>query len=184
MKKIAFLVVALLATIQVVAQDDSNRAERMQEMAKRQTERLVKEFNLQGEAADSFAVYFQAYQSEMFATMDGMRGQRQNADETDVKELTDEQAVAKLQENFTNQEKQLVMQFKRLEVQRKYYEKFQQWLSPKQIVRIMIPRQGQRRGDAQRGQGEGQRGNRGGWGGNRGGFGGPGGPGGFGGPGF
>ena len=100
-------------------------------------------------------------------------------------QLTDEQAQEQLDKYFERQEKQIEMQQKRLEIDRNYYAKFKQLLTPAQMLRIFRePRQfnqQQRPGNGQHHNGfGGPGGNRGGFGEPGGGFGGPGG--GFGGP--
>lgn len=162
---------------------EEERAAQRAEMIQRVAERTAKDFDLKGDAKEAFMTTFKAYQTEMFQTnMGGMRQRPNEADEK--KELTDEEANAKIQEQFTRQEEQIATMQKRLEIQKKYQAEFAKVLTPQQVLKVLTPqrngqRNGQRgQGDGQRGQGDGQRG----FGGGRGGFGGGfGGPGGFGG---
>jgi len=159
---------------------EEERAQMRTEMIKRVADRTAKDFDLKGDAKEAFLKTYSEYQTEMFQTNQG--GMRQRGQETDEKkELTDEEANAKIQEQFTRQEEQIATMQKRLEIQKKYSAEFAKILTPQQVLKVLTPqRNGQRNG--QRGQGDGQR--QGGFGGGRGGFGGPGGfGGGFGGPG-
>lgn len=161
---------------------DEERAQMRSEMIKRGAERSAKDFNLKGDAKESFMTIYTAYQTEMFQTNQG--GMRQRPTDSDEKkELTDDEANVKIQEHFTRQEEQIAIMQKRMEIQKKYSAEFAKLLTPQQVLKLLTPqRNGQRNG--QRGQDDGQRGQRGqgGFGGGRGGFGGLGG--GFGGPGF
>ncbi len=158
---------------------EEERAQMRAEMIKRVADRSAKDFDLKGDAKEAFLTTFTAYQTEMFQTnMGGMRQRGQEADEK--KELTDEEANAKIQEQFTRQEEQIATMQKRLEIQKKYSAEFAKILTPQQVLKVLTPqRNGQRgqgngqrgQGNGQRGQGDGQRGP-GGFGGGRGGFGG------------
>ena len=123
----------------------------------------------------------------MFATNQN-QGQRleQNGRDGEKKELTKEDAEARIKQNFERQEQQIATMQKRLEVQKKYVEEFGKVLTPQQVLKVLNPQRGQGNRDQMRRNGDGnneRRGNfeggpRGGGfgGGNRGGgFGGPGG---------
>ena len=85
---------------------EEERAQMRAEMIKRVADRSAKDFDLKGDAKEAFLTTFTAYQTEMFQTnMGGMRQRGQEADEK--KELTDEEANAKIQEQFTRQEEQI-----------------------------------------------------------------------------
>ena len=181
MKKL-FIVSALtfLFVGNVCAQEgqrsEEDRAQMRAEMIKRVAERSAKDFDLKGDAKEAFLTTFTAYQTEMFQTnMGGMRQRGQEADEK--KELSDEEANAKIQEQFTRQEEQIATMQKRLEIQKKYSAEFAKILTPQQVLKVLTPQRNNQR-NGQRGQGDGQRGQGGfggGFGGGRGGFGGPGG---------
>lgn len=155
---------------------EEDRAQMRAEMIKRVAERSAKDFDLKGDAKEAFLTTFTAYQTEMFQTnMGGMRQRGQEADEK--KELSDEEANAKIQEQFTRQEEQISTMQKRLEIQKKYSAEFAKILTPQQVLKVLTPQRNNQR-NGQRGQGDGQRGQvgfGGGFGGGRGGFGGPGG---------
>lgn len=151
---------------------EEDRAQMRAEMIKRVAERSAKDFDLKGDAKEAFLTTFTAYQTEMFQTnQGGMRQRGQEADEK--KELSDEEANAKIQEQFTRQEEQIATMQKRLEIQKKYSAEFAKILTPQQVLKVLTPQRNNQR-NGQRGQGDGQRG-QGGFGGGRGGFGGPGG---------
>ena len=163
---------------------EEERAQMRAQMIKRVADRTAKDFDLKGDAKEAFLLTFTAYQTEMFQTnMGGLRQHSQEGD--DKKELTDDEANARIQEQFTRQEEQIATLQKRLEIQKKYSAEFAKVLTPQQVLKVLTPQQvlkvltpqrNNQRGQ-QRGQENGQR--QGGWqGGGRGGFGG-----GFGGPG-
>ena len=160
---------------------EEERAQMRVEMIKRVADRSAKDFDLKGDAKETFLKIYTAYQTEMFET--NQAGMRQRSSEDDAKkELSDDEANAKIQEQFTRQEEQIATMQKRLEIQKKYREE----LTPQQVLKVLTPQRNNNQRGQQRGQGDGQRqdgwqgGNRGGFGGPRGGFGGGfGGPGGF-----
>ncbi len=156
------------------AQDNNDRAARRQEMQARQTERLIKDMKLSDEQKSKFEPIYARYLEEMAATRTQQNRDRQN----DNKDLTDEEATARLTEQFARQAEQIQQQQLRLDIQKKYCAEFSAVLTPQQLLKVFQPQTPQMNRQGQ----QGGRGNRGGFGGGgpRGGFGGPGG-GGFGG---
>jgi len=168
MKRTLFtlLALALMCTGTATAQNrgdrEQNRAERIQRMAQRQAEDL----KLDDATTTWFVNLYTEYEEQLSAVrkeamkdMPKPEKKKESAEEEDfqmkekeMKKLTDEQADKMIQANFDRTEKEL-------QVKRIYYSKFQEKLTPKQLVRIF----GQ--------PGGGRGGNRGG--GQRGGFGGP-----------
>jgi len=181
MKK-SILMVALMLGISTAtfAQDENkseDRAKMRAEMVQKQAERLAKDFELKDDAKTSFIETFTKYQNELASGMENLRRSNNGEKSEEKKELTEEEATAKIQENFSRQETQIKAMQSRLETQKKYYAEFSKILTPQQLVKIFAQnrRDGQQRG-GQRSEGNRQGGNRGGFGGgNRGGFGGPGG---------
>ena len=168
----------------VCAQEESSEEERTKmrtEMIQRNAERLAKNFVLKGDVKISFMTTYAAYQTEMFET--NQRSSRQRfSEEEEKKELSDEEANAKIQEQFTRQAEQIATMQKRLDIQKKYCTEFAKMLTPQQVFKVLTPQRNNQRGQQQRSQNENQRGQ--GWqgGAGRSGFGGPGGGfGGFGG---
>jgi len=177
-KTIILAVLALMTSTALFAQERMSEEERAKAISERigqSATRMAKDFNLKDDAQKSFVETYTAYQKEMFATnqMQVQRPQRTDRDE-EKKELTDEEATAKIKENFDRQEKQIATMQKRLEIQKKYAEEFGKVLTPQQVLKVLTP---QRRGNnreegRQRGQGNGERRGNFGEGGPRGGFGG------------
>ncbi len=179
MKKLLILAaLCLVAPGRTIAQNvesGEGRDAKRAELIAKSGERLAKSFGLESAARDSFLAVYAEYQAEMFATnaKRSGRGADRMQDETGKKELTDEQATERIEENFKKQEAQVEQIQKRLDIQKRYYARFQKMLTPAQILKAMFPQ----RPRPQNGGQQGGSGNR------RGGFGGPGGHGGFGGPG-
>ena len=186
-KTIIMVVMALMSCTALFAQErermsEEDRAKAIAERIERSAERMAKDFNLNDEAKTTFISIYTAYQQEMFATnqFPGQRFEQSNGEE-EKKKLSDEEATAKIQENFTRQEQQIATMQKRLDIQKKYSEEFAKVLTPQQVLKVLTPQRGQGRSQGQRGQGDGERrgnfegggrGGRGGFGGPRGGFGG------------
>lgn len=188
-KTIMLAVLALMGSTAVCAQERMSEEERAKAMAERiekSADRLAKDMNLKDDAKQAFVETYTAYQKEMFAT-NQFQGQRfeQNGREEEKKELSDEEATARIKENFDRQEQQIATMQKRLEVQKKYAEDFAKVLTPQQVLKVLTPQRGQggrdqmqrRNGDGERRGGNFEGGPRGGFGGGPrgGGFGGPGG---------
>ena len=186
-KTIIVAVLALMSSAAVSAQErmsEEERAKSINERIEKSGERLAKEFGLKDDARTTFVAIYTDYQKEMFATNQN-RGQRAElpAREEEKKELSAEEATAKINENFERQEQQIATMQKRLDVQKKYSEEFAKVLTPQQVLKVLTPQRGQGgRDQLQRRGGDGERrggfegGPRGGFGGGpRGGFGGPGG---------
>jgi len=169
----AALLFGAISTIN--AQNDNDRSARRQEMQTRMTERLVKDLKLEGEKKTQFEAIYKRYLEELAATRTEQNRDRE-ADRS-KKDLTDEEATAKLNEVFAREAEQIQQQQLRLDIQKKYCAEFSSVLTPQQLLRVFQQQQGNRQGNRQGGQ----QGGRGGFGGGqRGGFGGGGG---FGGPG-
>ena len=181
-KTIVMAVLVLMGNIAVSAQERMSEEERAAAIAERietSATRLAKDFKLKDDAEKTFISTYTAYQKEMFAT-NQTRGQRfEQAERNDEKKLSDEEATAKIQENFTRQEQQIATMQKRLDIQKKYSEEFAKVLTPQQVLKVLTPQRGQGdRNQGQRRNGDNERrggfegGPRGGFGGPRGGFGG------------
>lgn len=189
-KTIILAVLALLGSSVLYAQEranDEERAKSMEERIERSANRLVGELGLNDDAKKkTFIEIYTAYQKEMFATNPMQARQFEQASrDGDKKQMSDEEATAKIKENFDRQEQQIATMQKRLEVQKKYADEFAKVLTPQQVLKVLNPQRGggQRGGDQRRGGNDNRRGGnseggpRGGGfgGGGRGGFGGPGG---------
>ncbi len=189
-KTIIVAALALLSSVAVSAQERMSAEQREKAIAERigsAADRMAKDFDLKDDAKKSFVETYTAYQKEMFATNQN-QGQRleQNGRDGEKKEMTKEEAEARIKQNFERQEQQIATMQKRLEVQKKYAEEFGKVLTPQQVLKVLNPQRGQQGGrDQMRRQGNGDNQRRGGFeGGPRGGgFGGGNRGGGFGGPG-
>lgn len=189
-KTIIVAALALLSSVAVSAQERMSAEQREKAIAERignAADRMAKDFDLKDDAKKSFVETYTAYQKEMFATNQN-QGQRleQNGRDDEKKELTKEEAEARIKQNFERQEQQIATMQKRLEVQKKYAEEFGKVLTPQKVLKVLNPQRGQQGGrDQMRRQGNGDNQRRGGFeGGPRGGgFGGGNRGGGFGGPG-
>ena len=163
-KTIIVAVLALLSSTAACAQERMSAEERTAAIAERienAANRLAKDFDLKDEAKKSFVETYTAYQKEMFAT-NQFQGQRdeQGGRNEEKKELTAEEAQAKLKQNFDRQEQQIATMQKRLEVQKKYAEELGKVLTPQQVLKVLTPQRGQQGGrDQQRrgGNGNGER---------------------------
>ena len=198
MKKLLIFALVAASAMTMNAQpeqmSEEDMAQRRSEMIQNKAEKLASNFGLKDDAKTQFVDLYKQYQTDLEATQekpnkpDGQKAQK-GADK-EKKSLTDEEATAKVNEYFERQEKQISQMQKKLDVEKKYYEKFKKTLTPQQLARLF--RENRMRFGGQQGQRgqmqmNGQRGmmndQRGGFGGGpQGGFGGPGG--GFGGPGF
>lgn len=172
---ILFTLIAFSAAAQNNNGNQRQRRQRMDptEMHTRQAERLIKEMKLDKEKEDLFKVLYLDYQTARQNALDP-KGENKEEEAIDYKALTDEKAKELI-------EKQLATQEAQNKIDREYYTRFLDIITPTQAAQIFLQRQ--------------MRANRQGFEGQRGGFGGPGrgfggqgggfgGPGGFGGGGF
>lgn len=182
MKKLMFIMaLGLLISGQAYAQEAESaegREAKRAEMIAKSGERLAKSFGLDDARKETFQAIYTEYQTEMFATNkrpDSKGLEEKKADGHKKEELSDAQATELIQANFEKQEKQVAQLQKRLEIQKRYYTRFAEVLTPAQILKAMFPQRPRQQANNQQRQG----GMRPGGFGERGGFGGPGGPGGF-----
>jgi len=164
---IAALVMLFATTTMMNAQNNERARQRMNttEMFTRMAERLAGQMKLSEEKANAFKVLYLDYQTAR-QNAANPRGEGNEREQVDVTKLTDEEAAERIQKHFQAQEAQLA-------VDKEYYAKFTEIITPAQAAQVFL----------MRGMGGGRQGgnNRGRMGGGRqGGFGG----GGFGGGGF
>lgn len=185
MKKILFAMAAALlicstASAQRRQMTQEERDKMRAEMVQRQTESMVKELKLEGEAKTAFAETYTQYMNELNEAMGmGNENQRQNRnDETKPEKMSDEECYGKIKENLDQQQKQIEQSTKRLEITKKYMALLLPTLTAQQLYKVFGQRRGFGGGNFGGMQGNFGGGNRGGGfgGGNRGG--------GFGGGGF
>ena len=160
-----------LVTLSVSAQDNQRQSRRQKmdtaEMFNRQAERLVKQLKLTEDKKDMFTVLYIDYLNARHNATHP-KGEADTDDRIDMKNLTDEQATQLIQKQFDQTEAQL-------KVDKEYYPKFLEILTPAQTAQVYL-RGGNNRGGNSGQQGERPQrmggGNRGGGFGGEGGFGG------------
>lgn len=138
MKKVAgvLMCLCLCGSVSVMAQRHPEHPERnMEEMANRRAERLADDFKLKDEARADFLSLYKAYQQELTA----QRMERERPEVKKAADYTEEEAKARIQESFDRKARQIVIFYNRLEIDKKYYEKFSTMLSGKQLMRIFAP---------------------------------------------
>lgn len=178
-RKIFLMLVALVATVSLFAQDNNERRRERRndmdiaEIYNRQASRLVKSMKLSDDKKDLFTALYLDYQNTRHNVVNPKGGDKEGEEmRVDFENLSDERATELIENNFVRQEKQLA-------VDKEYLPKFLEILTPAQAAQVFL-RQGGRPG----GNGGGRPGGNGGGRGGRGGFGGGGFGGGFGGGGF
>ncbi|MBR2154628.1 MAG: hypothetical protein IJ901_08465 [Bacteroidaceae bacterium] len=170
--------VMLFATTSVMNAQDNNGGRQRQrmnptEMYTRTAERLAKQMKLDDDKTNSFKVLYLDYQTAR-TNAANPKGENTENERVDMEKMTNEQATELVQKRFQAQEAQLA-------VDKEYYTKFLEILTPVQAAQIFIQRGGNFRGMAGMmpgGAGRGMGGGRGGNGGRSGGNGGFGGNGG------
>lgn len=152
MKTRIFIAAAMLCLVSfsASAQDGNNRRQRFDraEMLQRFADRLSQQMNLSEEKSATFKVLYMDYQMAR-QNAANPKGENEQQENVDMKNLTDQQAGELVQKHFAAQEAQL-------KVDRDYYPKFLEILTPAQAAQVFLPQ----RGMGQRGQG--QRGRNGG----------------------
>lgn len=160
MKK-TILGMALVAMVSVSASaqeqrqrlSDEEMAARRAEMVQKQAEKLAKDMDLSDDAKTQFVSLYTEYQEALQQAREANRGeqpeQAQDRSEKKQKELTDEEATQRIEQQFARQEAQIAQSQAALEVQKQYYAKFQETLTPQQLLKIFG--QQQRMGNRQQG---------------------------------
>ena len=129
-------------------QEDRNRDSRRKEMTERMTESMVKRLKLDKETAAWFKPLYAEYSDTLMA----VRFQGANT-RKDVKKMTDEEALASLEQTFKNDEQTIT-------IKRDYCKRFGEKLNAKQLYMIFAQGgmnmdrrqfQGNRQGNFQRG---------------------------------
>lgn len=142
MKKMMMcLVVALFATtLTAQAQDKDDLAAKQKEMNERRAQQLVKQLKLDDATADWFKPLYAEYQEKLHATR---RGDRPTADAKEKKqELTDEQILEQIRQNFDNEEKAIALK-------RTYFQEFSAKLTARQLQKVFQDNGGRADGNRQ-----------------------------------
>ena len=125
-----------------------NQRQRMNptELYTRMADRLAKEMKLEDDKAETFKVLYLDYQTAR-QNAANPKGENAENERVDMKKLTDAQATELIQKRFQTQEAQLA-------VDKEYYPKFLEILTPAQAAQIYIQRGGGRNGmNGQNGRG-------------------------------
>lgn len=142
MKKRMILVAALTLCLTGVAMAQNEKADadvrpKMRaEMAQKRAERFADEFKLDGTTKTEFISLYKRYMDEISGTMSLPDSEQKAEVDEKKKELTDEEATAKIQANFERQEEQITKMHARLQSQKKYYAEFSRFLTPQQLLKI------------------------------------------------
>lgn len=141
MKRLAFFAVLTLIVFgETMAQNNDgntnsrrNRQNRMDmtELYNQQAERLIKEIKVKKDKKDTFTALYLDYQTARFAAMNPGGSDQEKADKADLKALNDENADSLVEKRFSRQVKQL-------EVDREYYQKFKELLTPSQAAQVFM----------------------------------------------
>lgn len=138
---IAALVLLLMTATTSNAQNTNERGRaRMNptELYTRMADRLAKEMKLEDDKAETFKVLYLDYQTAR-QNAANPKGENAENERIDMRKLTDAQATELIQKRFQTQEAQLA-------VDKEYYSKFLEILTPAQAAQIYIQRGGGRGG--------------------------------------
>ena len=152
MKHSLITALALLLTVSMSAQEFSregmqrarNRQNRMDmtEVYDRMANSLAKDMKLKGDDKEKFTILYKDYQAARYNAMHPNGETNEETEEIDFKNITDEEAAAKIQANFEKQAVDLNQnherQLKQLEVDKEYYVKFLDMITPAQCARIFL----------------------------------------------
>lgn len=130
----AALFMVLIST--TVFAQNNNRGQRQRldptEMHNRMAERLAKDMKLDDDKAGFFKVLYLDYQT---ARQNAVNPKGEVEERVDMKKLTDEKATELIEKHFAAQEAQLA-------VDKEYYAKFIELITPAQAAQIFLQRQG------------------------------------------
>lgn len=132
---IAVFAFALFA-VSVSAQNQQGRRQRMNttEMYTRQAERLVKQLKIEDDKKDLFTALYLDYQNARH-NVANPKGENEKEEKIDLKKMSDDAAKELVQKQFAQQEAQLA-------VDKEYYQKFLEMLTPVQVAQIFVTRLG------------------------------------------
>lgn len=173
-KFFAAIAVILLASVATVNAQNENRRENRRnaaEMYTRMAERMAKTLDVASEKQELFKAMYVEYQTARAAAdkararAEANRGENgRNRERVDMSKLSEAEAAERVQDYFATQEAQLA-------IDKEYYAKFQQIVTPVQAARVFLQRGGMMQREGMQ-RGEGMRGGQRGFGGGQGGFGG------------
>lgn len=137
-KILSAAVVALFVAMPASAQNNSRRNFDASKMTQRMAENLAKSMDLKDDAETKFIELYKEYQTEkMNITRDINGDKKVDASDKmpDFKKLNDDEAKKYVEAYFANQQLQL-------ELDKSYYEKFKEILTPSQCAQIFISKRG------------------------------------------
>ncbi len=148
----------------IVAQAQENNNEERQKMqverVKKMAERKADDMKLEGDKKSDFVAMYLQYQNDLMNAHRKLMENRQRSQNPEEKKtLTDEEAKAKVDQFFAQQEKQVQAAQARLAVHKKYYIAFSKTLTPQQLAEVFS----EQRRPMQMGPGQ-RQGRRGDWG--------------------
>ena len=112
--------------------------DRWEQMAEKRAEQMADSWKLEGEARTDFLSMYKDYRAELMKHRSApMRPDGKNAKK--ASEYTDEEAKARITEEFNRKAQEVANAYNRLEVDKKYYELFAKSLTPQQLVEIFAP---------------------------------------------
>jgi Skp family chaperone for outer membrane proteins len=139
MKKMVFIALAALfmAVPQMKAQRDRQQMDPTA-MAAERAERLAKDMSLEGDVKTKFVDLYKKYQDELTADIREQMQKREERTEERKKDkdLTDEEALAKINEQFEQEQAQISRQQKQLMIKKNYLAEFREILTPQQLLKV------------------------------------------------
>ncbi len=141
------LAALFLAVPQMKAQRDNRQQPDLTAMAAERAERLAKDMSLEGDVKTKFVDLYKKYQEELTADIrEQMEKRSENTEERKKdKDLTDEEALAKINEQFEQEQAQISRQQKQLMIKKNYLAEFRELLTPQQLLKV-FGRSGRNRG--------------------------------------
>ncbi len=139
MKKFMIMMALLFVagtSVNVMAQDNAGRGERMKQMQKERAERLAKDMKLEKEQVEKFVALYTEYQSALAALRTNTPAEPRSRN---IKKMTDAQADSVVLAGFARTEKELA-------IKKEYYSKMKSDFTPAQLVQVFAPQ----RNDGQR----------------------------------
>ncbi|MCD8266065.1 MAG: hypothetical protein LUC33_02815 [Prevotellaceae bacterium] len=155
-KTILGMALVALVSVSASAQEQRQRlsdeeiAAKRAEMVQKQADKLAKDMSLSDDAKTQFVALYTEYQEALAAAREQNRGEQPeqagDRSEKKQKELTDEEATERIQQQFARQEAQIAQSQAALDVQKQYYAKFQETLTPQQLLKVFAQQQRGNRG--------------------------------------
>lgn len=128
-----------MSTVTYAQSESSENREQMRaEMVKKQAEKQAKDLGLTGDTKSNFVVLYCQYQHDLMRKPAFLERQK----DTGEKELTDEEAKARVEAFFVQQEEMIAQMQRRLEVQKTYRTEFAKILTPQQMVKVFVQARG------------------------------------------